>query len=62
MCTVGNEGKEDNEVENTKKGNFYNKLDKCLENYQKIERKMSQTQEIPNKESGQKIQEKITEK
>jgi len=43
MFTVGNEGKGDNEVENTKKGNFYNELDKSLEKYQKIERKISQT-------------------
>jgi len=32
MCMVGNEGKGDNEIENTKKGNFYNELDKSLEN------------------------------
>ena len=40
MGPVGNEGKGDNKVENTKKGNFYNELDKSLEKYQKIEKKI----------------------
>jgi len=52
MCTVGNEGKGDNKVENTKKGNFYNKLDKSLEKYQKIER------EIPKKYQKRKVDRK----
>jgi len=43
MGPVGNERKGDNEVEITKKVNFYNELDKSLGKYQKIERKISQT-------------------